>query len=98
MTTGVGFTTATFNPFTVGIASDLAGISVMDGLWYRTAIFAVLYVLTSLCLVFLAKRDEKKNDANALREEFVALAEEEKLHYGKKAKKVFTLFRRQSKT
>ena len=48
VTTGVGFTTATFNPFTVGIASDLAGISVMDGLWYRAVIFGVLYILTSL--------------------------------------------------
>lgn len=92
VTTGVGFTTATFNPFTVGIASDLAGVSVMDGLWYRTAIFAVLYVLTSGYLVFLAKQDEKKNTDNGLREEFVTLSDEEKAHYGKKAKLVFSLF------
>lgn len=92
VTTGVGFTTATFNPFTVGIASDLAGVSVMDGLWYRVVIFAALYVLTSLYLVFMAKRDEKRNADHTLREEFVTATEEEKLRYGQKAKLVFTLF------
>ena len=92
VTTGVGFTTATFNPFTVGIASDLAGVSVMDGLWYRVVIFATLYVLTSLYLVFMAKRDEKRHADHTLREEFVTATEEEKLRYGQKAKLVFTLF------
>lgn len=92
VTTGVGFTTATFNPFTVGIASDLAGVSVMDGLWYRTVIFVILYVLTSAFLVFLAKQDEKRIVASDLQEEFVTLSDEEKRFYGKKAKMVFTLF------
>ena len=92
VTTGVGFTTATFNPFTVGIASDLAGVSVMDGLWYRTLIFGVLYILTCLYLCLMAKQDEKRHASNVLRESFVALTEEEKSHCGKKAKMVFTLF------
>ena len=92
VTTGVGFTTATFNPFTVGIASDLAGISVMDGLWYRAVIFGVLYILTSLYLIYLARKDEKRNLSSALQEEFSHCTEEEKLHYGKQAKRVFSLF------
>ena len=92
VTTGVRFTTAIINPFTVGIASDLAGVSILDGLWYRVLIFAVLYVLTSLCLIFLARRDEKNNLSNALQEEFTSLSQEEKLHYAKKAKMVFSLF------
>ena len=73
VTTGVGFTTATFNPFTVGIASDLAGVSVMDGLWYRTLIFGVLYVLTCLYLCLMAKQDEKRYASNVLRESFVVV-------------------------
>ena len=92
ITTGVGFTTATFNPFTVGIASDLAGISVMDGLWYRVIIFGVLYVLTSLYLILLAKQDEKRNAAKALREDFITLSESERLLYAGKARMVFSLF------
>ncbi|MBR6737356.1 MAG: hypothetical protein IKL82_03215 [Clostridia bacterium] len=61
ITTGVGFTTATFNPFTIGVAAELAGVSILNGLWYRAIIFAVLYVLTSLYLVLMAKKDEKLN-------------------------------------
>lgn len=92
VTTGVGFTTATFNPFTVGIASDLAGVSVMNGLWYRTVIFVILYVLTSGYLVLLAKLDEKRNASSPLQEDFVGLSDEEKQVYSQKAKMVFTLF------
>jgi uncharacterized ion transporter superfamily protein YfcC len=92
VTTGVGFTTATFNPFTVGIASDLAGVSVMDGLWYRMVIFCVSYVFTSGYLVFLAKLDEKRNAPSPLQEEFIGLTEDEQTLYSQKAKMVFSLF------
>ena len=56
---GVGFTTAITNPLTIGTASIAAGVSVTDGLWYRCIIFCVMYVITSMFLVRLAKRDEK---------------------------------------
>ena len=91
VTTGVGFTTAIFNPFTVGVACDLAGISILDGIWYRVGIFCVLYVITSCYLVFMAKRDEKKNGAG-IDNSFVMLTEEERREYKKKANMVFLLF------
>ena len=59
ITTGVGFTTALFNPFTVGVASNLAGLTVLDGFWYRLIIFVVLYFFTCLYLTYMAKKDEK---------------------------------------
>ena len=92
VTTGVGFTTASFNPFTIGIASKLAGISILSGLWYRMIIFGVLYVFTSMYLVFLAKMDEKRNTNRIPREEFTSLSQQEQVHYTKKAKMVFSLF------
>ncbi len=61
ITSVTGFTAAIFNPFTVGICCKLAGISVMDDIWYRIIIFAVLFVVTALFLVKMAKTDEKKN-------------------------------------
>ena len=92
ITTGVGFTTAIFNPFTVGVATNLAGVNVLDGIWYRILIFCILYFLTSLYLVYMAKRDEKlclnKDDLNS----FTALTEQEKLDYNKKSKLVIILF------
>ena len=50
ITSGVGFTTAIFNPFTVGMSAELAGVSILSGIWYRIGIFCLLYVLTSLYL------------------------------------------------
>lgn len=91
VTTGVGFTVAMFNPFTVGIASELAGVDILDGLLYRVIIFIILYVITSLYLVRNAKADEKKNghiDPN----EFVHFTEEEKKLNVQKAKSTSLLF------
>lgn len=61
ITTGVGFTVAILNPFTIGICSELAGISVVSGIWFRIIMFAVLYVVTSLYLIYKAKKCEKAN-------------------------------------
>ncbi len=64
ITSGVGFTAAIFNPFTVGICCELAGISIMQDIWYRIVIFLLLFVLASLFLVNMAKTDEKKGLLN----------------------------------
>ncbi len=58
ITTGVGFTCALLNPMTVGVCSKLAGISVLDGIWYRAAMFVILFVITCVFLVRMAKKDE----------------------------------------
>jgi len=60
ISSGVGFTTAISNPLTIGMASSVAGTQITDGMGYRFIIFAVMYVLTSLFLVAMAKRDEAK--------------------------------------
>lgn len=92
ITTGVGFTTALFNPFTIGVASNLAGITILDGLWYRLIMFAVLYVFACLFLTFTAKRDEKKNANNQNNIAFEHLSEETRKEYIKKTKMACTLF------
>lgn len=91
VTTGVGFTAAMFNPFTVGIASELAGVDILDGLLYRVMIFLILYVITSFYLVRNAKADEKKN-GNSNFNDFVHITDEEKRSYAKKAKSTALLF------
>ena len=92
ITTGVGFTTAMFNPFTVGVASSLAGLTVLDGLWYRFLIFVVLYVLTCLYLTYMAKRDEKANQGTVNGQKFEHLSQEVKNEYLTKAKMASILF------
>lgn len=56
-----GFTCAILNPYTIGTCADLAGVSVFDGMWFRAIMLVILFVFTSLFLVRLAKKDEKKN-------------------------------------
>lgn len=92
ITTGVGFTTAMFNPFTVGVASNLAGVSILEGLWYRALIFVVLYVLTCLYLTYMAKCDEKRAGDIYSEQKFESLTEELKIEYGKKSIMIISLF------
>lgn len=79
ITTGVGFTCALFNPFTVGICSELAKVSVMDGLWFRAVMFVILAAFTCGYMVLMAKRDEKKlGSAVEISDNAVALSADEK--------------------
>lgn len=89
---GVGFTTAITNPLTIGTASLAAGVNVTDGLWYRCIIFVVMYVLTSLFLIYLAKKDEKKVTEKFNDQEFFLVTKEEHAQDIKKAKMIIALF------
>lgn len=89
---GVGFTTAITNPLTIGTASIAAGVSVTDGMWYRCIIFCVMYVVTSLFLMFLAKRDEKKATEKFDLENFAMVSKEEHKEDIRKAKMITALF------
>lgn len=57
--TGFGFSAAIFNPFTIGIAQQLAGIPLFSGLAYRLLIFVVIYFL----LLWFLTRYARKLDA-----------------------------------
>lgn len=92
ITTGVGFTVATFNPFTITIASELAGVSTLDGLWFRAIIFVVTYPLTSLYLVAMAKRDEKKNAQSTETVEMEEFDSEKLKIFADKSRRLIILF------
>ncbi len=89
---GVGFTTAITNPLTIGTASIAGGVSVLDGLWYRCIIFCIMYVVTSLFLTFLAKRDEKRATEKFDFQGFTTITEEEQIQDVRKAKMIIILF------
>ncbi len=89
---GVGFTTAISNPLTIGTASIAAGVSITDGMWYRCIIFGIMYVITSLFLTFLAKRDEKLVTDKFDLDSFVLVSEEEHKQDIYKAKLIIALF------
>ena len=89
---GVGFTTAITNPMTIGTASIAAGVSITDGMWYRCIIFCVMYVLTSLFLTYLARRDEKRATEKFDVQGFVSVSDKEHKEDIYKAKMIITLF------
>ncbi|HPJ23539.1 MAG TPA: hypothetical protein PK113_01390, partial [Bacillota bacterium] len=59
MAAGFGFATAITNPFSVGIASEIAGINILSGGLFRLGIFVIMYLLVSSFLVMYAKKIEK---------------------------------------
>lgn len=51
-----GFSCAITNPFSVGLASEMAGVSVADGLWLRILFFALVYGLVCAFILSYAKK------------------------------------------
>lgn len=92
ISSGVGFTTAITNPWTIGTAAIAAGVSVTDGIWYRGIIFCVMYVVTSLFLIYLAKRDERKATEKFDLDGFTMVSDEEHGEDIRKARMIIELF------
>lgn len=53
-----GFTSGICNPFTVGVAQELAGLPMFSGLWMRVLTFLIIYGLLILFLLRYAKKIE----------------------------------------
>lgn len=57
LSAGMGFSAATFNPFTVGTAQKLAGLPLFSGLGLRLAFLAVTITLVALFLLWRTRGD-----------------------------------------
>ena len=56
---GCGFAAGVCNPFTVGVAQELAGLPMFSGVWLRLVSFVLIYALLLLFLRLYAKRIER---------------------------------------
>lgn len=63
---GCGFAAGVCNPFTVGVAQELAGLPMFSGLWYRAVAFALIYILLMVFLLVHVKKVEKPMDEKML--------------------------------
>ena len=63
---GCGFAAGVCNPFTVGVAQELAGLPMFSGLWYRAVAFALIYILLMVFLMVHVKKIEKPMDEKML--------------------------------
>lgn len=58
LSVGCGFAAGVFNPFTIGIAQELAGLRMFSGAWFRAIGFVLIYAL----LLIFTRRHAKKVD------------------------------------
>ena len=68
----VGFSSAFLNPFTVGIAQEMAELPLFSGMEYRLFCWAILTLLLILFVLFYAKRIYKVPQAAAEQQIFAA--------------------------
>ncbi len=62
----LGFSAAVTNPFTLGVAQELAGLPLFSGAALRVAIFGVMYGLLALFLTRYARRIERDPQASPI--------------------------------
>lgn len=60
-----GFAAGVFNPFTVGIAQEIAGLPMFSGAWFRAINFVFIYVLLFLFIRAHAKKIDKGESKSA---------------------------------
>lgn len=68
---GCGFASGVCNPFTVGVAQELAGLPMFSGMGFRAVAFVVIYALLMLFLSRHVKKMEKPLPKTAISGEFV---------------------------
>ena len=56
---GCGFSAGICNPFTIGVAQELAGLPMFSGMWFRAIAFILVYLLLFGFLYIHAKKIEK---------------------------------------
>jgi len=69
LATNLGFSAAITNPFTIGVAQELAGLPLFSGSWFRIPIFIAIYTAFAVFLVRYAKKVERDPEASLVYDE-----------------------------
>ncbi len=78
LATNLGFSAAITNPFTIGVAQELAGLPLFSGSWFRIPIFIAIYAALAFFLVRYAKKIEHNPEASLVYDEEKASQEKYK--------------------
>lgn len=79
LATNVGFSTAVFNPFTLGVAHRLSGLPLFSGAGMRLVLFVIVYIILGLFISFYAHKVERNPDRSPV---FLEDREERKRYSG----------------
>lgn len=69
---GCGFAAGVCNPFTVGVAQELAGLPMFSGMWFRAVGFVLIYAVLMGFLVLYAKKIERPLEESLKTNSFVS--------------------------
>ena len=72
---GFGFSSATLNPFTLGVAQELAGLPSFSGIGFRIIFFIVAYLTLYLFLMRYAKKIERHPESSSVYKEDLTMRE-----------------------
>lgn len=75
---GCGFASGVCNPFTVGVAQQLAGLPMFSGAGFRILAFVCIYALLLTFVILYAKKNEKGIEDNQNAEKFNATPRQDK--------------------
>lgn len=64
LATNVGFSTAIFNPFTIGVAQKIAGLPLFSGALPRLVLFVVVYGILAYFLTAYARKIDRKPESS----------------------------------
>jgi len=64
LATNLGFSAAITNPFTLGVAQNLAGLPLFSGAWLRVFIFLAVYGVLAVFLVWYARKIDRSPEAS----------------------------------
>ena len=67
---GCGFAAGVCNPFTVGVAQEIAGLPMFSGMWFRIVCFIIIYTLLLWFLLHHVKREERVHGIKEIVTEF----------------------------
>lgn len=65
-----GFSAATTNPFSIGIAKELAGLPVNVGIWYRIVVFIIFQATAALYIIKYANKVYSNPELSLFKEDF----------------------------
>lgn len=67
---GCGFSSGVCNPFTIGVAQELAGLPMFSGMWLRAVAFVIVYGIVLFFVMRHAKKVERPIEKDRLTDDF----------------------------
>lgn len=66
LATNMGFSAAISNPYTLGVAQQLAGLPLFSGAWFRILVFLVIYLIFTSFLYSYARKIDREPGSSLL--------------------------------